>query len=162
METTRITIRLAATALMALGTLALVGCNSRVSSSATANVPVQFSHVWVTVNEVWVNQSATAAPEDAGWLKFPLSSPQTLDLVSLTAGAAAEFADGLPVPTGTYNQMRLLLRDTDGTLVSSAQSAGATFNNQVNYFDSSGTAQVAPLAVVNPAQGVGISVVLNV
>src|SRR5262245_48282975 len=119
METKRIPIRLAAAALIALGTLALTACNSRVSSSATANVPMQFAHVWVTVNEVWVNQSATAAPEDAGWLKFPLASPQTLDLVSLTDGAATEFANGLPVPTGTYNQMRLILSDTSGTLTSS-------------------------------------------
>jgi hypothetical protein len=162
METTRIRLKWAAAALLALGAVSLAACDSRVSSSATANVPVQYSHVWVTVTQVWVHASATAAPEDAGWLKFPLDDPQTLDLVGLTNGVATEFANGLPVPTGTYNQMRLILSDTSASLEDAAQTAGAQFNNEVDYFDTSGVAQQAPLAVLNAAQGVGIPVTLKV
>ncbi|HEV7715372.1 MAG TPA: DUF4382 domain-containing protein, partial [Steroidobacteraceae bacterium] len=156
METTRIPRLLGKRALPALGALllalAFAGCDSRVNTSATANVGVQYSHVWVTVQEVWVHASATAAPEDAGWLKFPLKTPQTLDLVGLTNGALSDYANGLKVPTGTYNQMRLVLSDTSANLESAAQTAGAQFNNEVDYFDTNGTAVAAPLEVVNPAQ----------
>ena len=152
----------AAAALLVLACSALAGCTSSVAVSATANVPAQYSHVYVTVAEVWVNTSATAAPEDAGWLKFPLSSPFTFDLVSLTSGTLSEFASKLPLPPATYNQLRLVLSDTSATLTNAAETAGAQFNNEVDYFDSTGTAQQLPLAVPNAAQGVGIPFQLKV
>jgi hypothetical protein len=67
------------------------------------------------VKEVWINQSATASPEDTTWLKFPLSAPVTLDLVALNDGALSEFASQLKVPTGTYRQLRLFLADRQST-----------------------------------------------
>ena len=44
------------------------------------------------------------------------------------------------MPTGTYNQMRLMLSDTSADLEDSAQSAGAQFNNEVDYFDANAAA----------------------
>src|SRR4051812_37317737 len=92
----RIGITLAALASLAF----LAGCNTRVSADATTNAPVQYSHVYVTISQVWVNASATAGPDDSAWIKTTLATPQTLDLVGLTNGGLQEFASDLPVPTG--------------------------------------------------------------
>jgi hypothetical protein len=154
----RIGIALAALASVAL----LAGCNTRVSANATTNAPVQYSHVYVTISQVWVNASATAGPDDTAWIKTTLDTPQTIDLVGLTNGSLKEFASQLPVPTGTYNQLRIFFVDTDATLTSSAQSANAQFNNEVDYFDSANVAQVAPLDVPNAANGVALPIKLDV
>lgn len=147
---------------IAITSLSLAACESRIGVSASANAPVQYSHVFVTVEQVWVNPSATAPPEDASWVKFPLSSPQTLDLVSLSDGTVTEFARELPLSPGNYAQMLLVLSDTSAPLASSAQAAGATFNNEVIYFDASGTEQQAPLTVPNAAAGVSVPIDLHV
>jgi hypothetical protein len=118
--------------------------------------------VYVTVSQVWVNASATAGPDDSAWIKKTLDAPQTIDLVGLTNGSLQEFASQLSVPTGTYNQIRLFLTDTAGTLASSAQSAGAQFNNEVDYYDASNVVQRAPLEVPNAATGVALPITLNV
>ena len=138
--------------------LALAACETRISANATTNAPVLYSHVYVTVTQVWVNASATAGPDDTAWIQATLDSPQTIDLVGLTNGSLKEFASQLPVPPGTYNQLRLMLSDTSGTLTSSAQSAGAQFNNEVDYFDSSGVETPAPLAVPNASVGVTVPI----
>lgn len=154
----RIGVTLAALAALVF----LGGCDTRVSATAATNAPVQYSHVYVTISEVWVNASATAGPDDAAWIKTTLDTPQTIDLAALTNGNLAEFASELPVPTGAYNQLRLFLVDTNAALTSSAQSAGAQFNNEVDYFDASGVARTAPLAVPNAANGVSVPIKLDV
>src|SRR5262249_43957443 len=59
--------------------------------------------------------------------------------------------------------LRLILADTRGSLLDSAKSAGATFNNEVDFFaDSSTTATVAALEVPNVTSGVTIPVKLDV
>ncbi len=142
--------------------LALAACETRISANATTNAPVLYSHVYVTVTQVWVNASATAGPDDTAWIQATLDSPQTIDLVGLTNGSLQEFASQLPVSAGTYNQLRLMLSDTSGTLESSAQSAGAQFNNEVDYFDSSGVETRAALAVPNASVGVTVPIKLVV
>ena len=154
----RIGVTLAALAGLAL----LTGCDTRISANATANTPVQYSHVYVTISDIWVNTSATAGPDDSAWIKKTLDTPQTLDLVGLTNGALKEFASQVSVPTGTYNQLRLFLVDTGAKLASSAQSAGAQFNNEVDYFDSANVVQRVPLAVPNAATGVALPIKLDV
>ena len=149
-------------AIVLLACVALAGCESRITASATANATTQYSHVYVTVEQVWLNTSATAGPDDAGWLKYTLPDPQTLDLVALTNGAVSALASSVPAPPATYNQLRLILSDTSATLTDSASTAGASFNNEVDYIDSAGTTQQSPLAVTNAAQGVGIPIVLKV
>ena len=47
----------------------LAGCGTRSDVSLTGNTPAQYSHVWVTVQAVWFNTSATAGPDDSGWDK---------------------------------------------------------------------------------------------
>jgi hypothetical protein len=67
-----------------------------------------YDNVWITVEKVRVNQSATAADEDAGWSDITLAAPKRLDLLELSNGVLAELGSA-PVPTGHYNQVRLVL-----------------------------------------------------
>ena len=140
----------------------LTACDTSVNVAATANVGAHFSNVRITVKELWVNESATASPDDTTWQKFPLSTAVTLDLVGLTSGTLNEFATQLKVPAGTYHQVRLFLADRTETLTSSAQTAGATYNDEVTYFDANNVQGTVPLEIPNAAQGIGIETELTV
>src|SRR5215831_13132940 len=83
----------------------LGGCSTRTDVSLTGNTPPQYSHVWITVQEVWFNSSATAGPDDSGWSKYPLSTPSTVDLVAQNGGNLGNIASGLRVPASTYSQV---------------------------------------------------------
>jgi hypothetical protein len=140
----------------------LAACDSRVSVEATANAGAQYASVLVTVKEVWVNESATAAPDDATWLKFPLAAPQTLELADVDNAGVKELASKLEVRPGTYRQIRLLLADRVEPLTASARSAGATFNDQVTFFDEAGVESTLPLELPAAAHGIGIETELDV
>ena len=141
---------------------ALAACGARTNVAATSNVTALYSHVWVTVQDVKVNTSASAAPGDSSWLDFPLATPQTFDLATVTNGGLATFGSALKIPTGTYLQMQLLLADSSAALVTSAQTASLLFNDQVEYLDSTGAAVAAPLQLVHPEQGIVLSVKLTI
>src|SRR5256885_17003098 len=79
---------------------AVAGCSTRTDVSVTGNTPAQYSHVWITAQEVWFNTSATAGPDDGGWVKFPLSTPATVDPVTRLPR--------LKLAPGTYSQVRLI------------------------------------------------------
>jgi hypothetical protein len=140
----------------------LAACEPRVDVDATANVPAAYSRVLVTVEEIWLSDSATAVPEDTTWQKFELDDAVTFDLVDLTAGELIRIAGDLDVPAGTYQQVRLILASRDDDLHDSAEDAGATYNNEVSWFDEEGDPQTSPLEVLNAAQGVGIEVAFEV
>ena len=145
-----------------LAVCALAACGARTNVSATSNVTALYSHVWITVQEVDFNTSATAAPGDKSWLTFPLSTPQTFDLATVSSGGLAIFGNALNIPQGTYAQMRLLLTDSSAPLATSAQTAGLLYNDQVEYLDTTGAAVAAPLELVHPEQGIGLSVTLTI
>jgi Domain of unknown function (DUF4382) len=130
--------------------------------SATSNVTALYAHVWITVQDVKFNTSATAAASGSGWLDFPLSTPQTIDLATVTNGGLAVFGSALKIPTGNYSQMQLLLADTSASLATSAQTAGLLYNDQVEYLDSTGAAVAAPLQLVHPEQGIVLAVTLTI
>src|SRR5215813_14816033 len=109
------------------------GCSSRTDMSLSGNTPAQYSHVWVTVQAVWFNTSATAGPDDGGWDKFSLSTPSTVDLVAENGGNLGSIASGLRVPARTYSQVRLIPVDATAALTSSAQNAGAIYNFEADY-----------------------------
>jgi uncharacterized protein DUF4382 len=152
------------TALLALagGLGLLAGCGTRTDVSLTGNTPAQYSHVWVTVQAVWFNTSATAGPDDGGWDKFPLSTPNTVDLVAQTGGNLESIASGLRIPARTYSQVRLIPVDPTAALTTSAQNAGALFNSEADYVDSDGTTHQLPLEFLNPDKGIGIQGSLKV
>lgn len=115
-----------------------------------------YDHVWVTVTGLWFHQSDAADPDDSGWLRFPLSAPQTVDLLQLANGNLAQVFSGLTLPVGEYKQIRVFLADPDAALTSSAQANLLSFNDQVDYTDTHGVAQIAPLELVNPEKGIGL------
>jgi hypothetical protein len=145
-----------------LATCILAGCGARTNVSATSNVTSEYSHVWITVTDVKFNTSATAAPGASSWLDFPLSTPITVDLATVTNGNMAIFGSSLKIPQGTYQQMELMLSDTTASLTSSASTAGLQFNDEVQYLNSAGSATTAPLNLINPTQGIVLAVTLSV
>jgi hypothetical protein len=149
--------------LLVLGTgVLLAACEPRVDINATANVPADYASVLITVEEVWFNESATAAPADTSWQKFELDDTVTFDLVDVTGGKLTSIASDLKVAAGTYRQIRVLLASRDDDLHDSAEDVGATYNNEVTWFDEDGDEHTSPLEVLNPDQGVGIEVEFEV
>jgi hypothetical protein len=67
-----------------------------------------FDHVYVTVEKVRVNGSASAADTDSGWTDITLSAPQRIDLLALSNGALTTLGQA-QLPAGTYQQLRLVL-----------------------------------------------------
>jgi hypothetical protein len=153
--------RTSALALLLSGVL-LAGCQSRTDVSATGNTPAQYTHVFLTINQIWFNTSATAAPDDTSWVKFTLTTPATVDLVGLTNGTLSQFASDLKLAAGTYNQEMVVLADTTDALSSSAGTVGAASNDEVDYLDTNSIAHTVPLAILNAAQGISISTSLTV
>src|ERR1700751_2150560 len=144
------------------GAALLAGCSTRTDVSLTGNTPAQYSHVWVTVQEVWFNGSATAGPDDSGWNKYPLSTPSTVDLVAENGGNLGSIASGLRIPASTYSQVRLIPVDATAPLAASAQNAGAIYNFEADYVDSNGNTQQLQLELLNPDKGIGIQTSLKV
>jgi hypothetical protein len=140
----------------------LGGCGTKTDVSLTGNTPAQYSHVWVTVQEVWFNTSATAGPDDGGWDKFSLSTPSTVDLVAQNGGNLGNIASGLRVPARSYSQLRLIPVDATATLAASAQNAGALYNFEADYVDSQGITHQLPLELLSPDKGIGIATSLKV
>jgi hypothetical protein len=140
----------------------LGGCSSRSNISATGNVPGQYSHVYITAQAVWFNANATAGPDDSGWVKFPLSTPATVDLVTDSNGNFGNLITDLKLKPGSYSQVRLIPVDATAPLTRSAQSIGATYNAEADYIDSGGTTHQLPLELLNPDRGIGIQTSLSV
>jgi Domain of unknown function (DUF4382) len=141
---------------------ALAGCSSRTDVSAIGNVPGQYSHVYITAQAVWFNASATAGPDDSGWVKFPLSSPATVDLVTDSNGNFGNLITDLKLTPGSYSQVRLIPVDATAPLSLSAQTIGALYNSEVDFVDTAGTTQQLRLELLNPDRGIGIQTSLSV
>ena len=72
-----------------------------------------YDSVNVTIEKVRVHQSSTASDTDGGWSEIVLSPALRVDLLALQNGALAELGE-VTLPTGSYNQMRLVLADNAG------------------------------------------------
>ncbi len=138
------------------------GCSTRTDVSVTGNTRATYSHVWITAREVWFNTSASAGPDDGGWVKFTLSTPATVDLVTESGGNLGSLVTGLKLSPGSYSQVRLILVDTSAALTSSARTAGALYNAEADYVDSGGTTHQLPLELLDPDRGIGIQGSLDV
>ena len=149
-------------ALLAACAAMLAGCSSKTDVSLTGNTPAQYSHVFITVQEVWFSTDATAGPDDSGWSKNTLSTPSTVDLVAQNGGNLGNLASGLRVPPATYSQVRLIPVDATAPLATSAQNAGALYNFEADYVDGNGNTQQLPLELLNPDKGFGIQTSLKV
>lgn len=81
-----------------------------------------YDHVWVTVEKIGVNTSASASETDGGWQYLTLATPRRIDLLTLTNGVLEELGT-MPLASGHYSQVRLVL--------SSNTAGGATPANAV-------------------------------
>ena len=143
--------------------LSMQGCSSDTNSNgstATGAVSVSltdapafgYDHVWVTVRELWLHTSDVAEPEHHGWVKYPLASPVTFDLLELGNGViSVPIWDNIGVPEGEYTQIRVFLARTEAPLTASANANGLSFNNQVDVTDD---ASHYPLRVPDAGRGI--------
>lgn len=139
------------------------GCGSKETSDtgavsvAITDAPgLDYDHVWITVKEVWFHKLADAGdPKDPDWLKFPLPTPQTIDLATLAYGNTQNVWSGISLPVGTYRQIRVVLVSTESASLASLP-AGVSTNNQVDFKDSTGATLHSPLRIPTPDEGIRI------
>jgi len=148
-------------ALLATCVLA-AGCSSRTYIAAQGSTPPHFTHVFITTQAVWLNTSATAGPDDGGWQQFPLTTPSTIDLVAASNGTFQQIIGDLKLSPGTFKQILLMPVTASTAVTTSAQQAGATFNQEVDYVDSAGNAHQVALQIANPDKGILIPGSLSV
>lgn len=105
---------------LAVASLAACGGGGSVDSG-TLNLALTdapscgYDAVNVTIEKIRVHQSDSANPDNpSGWSEIVLNPALRVDLLALQNGALAELGQ-VTLPTGRYNQMRLVLADNDGT-----------------------------------------------
>jgi len=156
------TLARAATALAALVALPLVnGCSVQTNVDVTGTAPATASHLWLTVDAVWLATAADTPPDAAsGWQKFALSTPVSFDLATLSAASLVQAAAGQKLSAGTYRQLHLVLEDSSNPLSAAAQSAGLSYNAELTTTNASGTVVTVPLEF--PVPGAGLTIPINV
>ena len=114
-------------------------------STASLNVTdaptTDFAHVYVTVTQLAFHTDANAGFTNystsklAGWQIYRLPAPVTIDLTTLANGTMYSgpggnpLFNGLNIPQGSYNQIRIFLAPSEGAYVGSI--TGLTYNNEV-------------------------------
>lgn len=94
--------------------LATGNVNTMLSDPTTCGPPNGiFTHVFVTVTDVKIHQSATAGANDAGWVDLtPGISPKTIDLLGNPDNQCflAQLSNGaVALQAGSYQQIRIIL-----------------------------------------------------
>jgi Domain of unknown function (DUF4382) len=83
--------------------------NGQLRIRLTDSQSCNYESVFVTVTEVRVSQSGTASDSDAtAWVPLTLNPARQVDLMTLRNGVFEELGT-LPLPAGTYQQVRLVL-----------------------------------------------------
>jgi hypothetical protein len=100
------------------------------SDPATCSAPQgPFSHVYVTVTDVRIHQSATASDTDSGWVDLAAGlagSPVQVDLLGAATQCFLKMLGSSEIQSGTYQQIRILLADNSTTV--SGNQCGSTAN----------------------------------
>jgi len=121
----------------------LLSCSSRSNNSmqmatvqvslsdpATCSTPQgPFSHVYVTVTDVRIHQSASASDTDSGWIDLApglAGSPVQVDLLGAATQCFLKMLGSSEIQPGTYQQIRILLADNSATV--SGNQCGSTAN----------------------------------
>ena len=122
-----------------LASLALAACGGGGGGGGTptGTVNVQmtdapacgFDHVYVTVSQVRINASSSAADSDGGWTTISLATPQKIDLLSLTNGAMSTLGQAT-LPAGQYQQVRLVLAQNQGNSAANSVVVSGTTTEQ--------------------------------
>jgi hypothetical protein len=144
---------------LALAALAAAsGCALKTDVAATGAAAANVTHLWVTVNEVWLATGADTPPEStSGWSKHVLASPLSFDLATLGNGTLQQLLSQVSTAAGTYQQVHLVLAEPGDALTSSAQAAGLTSNAQITVSNASGAITTAPLESAVPRSGLTIA-----
>jgi hypothetical protein len=109
--------------------------NLRVALTDAQTCTDDYKSVFVTVDRVLVHRSATAAENSSGWEELEESTlPMRVDLMTLNNGAFQELGT-MPLPAGTYQQVRLVLADNAG---------GPQYANQLTLVNDSSIALTTP------------------
>jgi hypothetical protein len=92
-----------------------------VSDPATCSAPQgQFSHIYVTITDVLIHQSATAAATDAGWVDLTpdlKGAPMQVDMLGLATNQCFLATLGSTgIQPGTYQQIRVMLADNTASV----------------------------------------------
>jgi len=116
---------------------------------SVTDAPGDFDHAFITVKDVWFHTSDVADPRAAGWLKYPLATPLTVDLLTLANGNMQSIWNNIHLPVGTYQQIRILLEPTYPTSANPAP-AGHTYFNEVV----SGGSNTYPLYIPDAEHGI--------
>lgn len=99
----------------------LVGCGSSGNATVTTSLsdpatcgPPQgaFSHIYVTVTDVQISQSATASANDSGWVDLTpklKNNPVQLDLLGVANQCFLATLGSQGIAAGNYQQMRVIL-----------------------------------------------------
>ncbi len=95
------------------------------------DAPGDFDHVYVTARDVWFHTSDVADPRATGWVKFPLTTPVTIDLLALANGDMEPIWENIQLPVGTYKQIRIFLEPTYPNSANPAPSGHSYFNEVV-------------------------------
>ena len=127
-------------ALVAAIAFTLAGCSSNSSPAGTAMVQVSlsdpatcaspqgpFSHIYVTVTDVLIHQSATASDNDPGWVDLTpglSKNPVQVDLLGVANQCFLAQLGSTGIKPGSYQQIRILLA-SNGTAVANDRCAGS-------------------------------------
>ena len=127
-------------ALVAAIAFTLAGCSSNSNSTASATVQVSlsdpatcaspqgpFSHIYVTVTDVLIHQSATAPDNDPGWVDLTpglSKNPVQVDLLGVANQCFLAQLGSTGIKPGSYQQIRILLA-SNGSAVAHDRCAGS-------------------------------------
>jgi hypothetical protein len=123
----------------------------KVNVSLTDAPTTDLDQVWVTVKEIRFHKDDFCDdPDDGGWLRYTLVKPVTLDLAALNNGIWNTLWDGIVLPVGHYQQIRVILEST-ATIPSPSwqQATGLSYYNQVN-----DDGNIYPLIIPAPKNGI--------
>jgi trimeric autotransporter adhesin len=140
----------------------LAGCSGSTEVSLSGNTPAQYSHVYVTISGVRVNNNSNAGPDDSGWTEFDFSTPTTVDLVSANSTNLSALTSSLRLVPGSYSLLSLIPVDASTALSTSATDAGALYNFEADYVDAAGVTHQLPLELLSPNKGINIQTGLKV
>jgi hypothetical protein len=120
----------------------LLSCSSANTSPQAATVQVSlsdpapcsapqgpFSHVFVTVTDVLIHQSASASDTDPGWVDLTpglANSPVQVDLLGTATQCFLKMLGSNEIQPGTYQQIRILLADNSASV--SGNQCGSSAN----------------------------------
>jgi hypothetical protein len=90
------------------------------SDPATCSAPQGvFSHIYVTVTDVRIHQSASASDTDSGWVDLApglAGSPVQVDLLGAATQCFLKMLGSSELQPGTYQQIRIFLADNGATV----------------------------------------------